>query len=502
MSTRNKIYFLFRPYLRPRSVQSHRYHMLSFTMAAPKKQINLLRGWPSPTLLPTSAIQTAANSALSDPAVIVPGLLYGPDPGYQPLRESIARWLSGFHLNRVRELEGGEVGSSSRSGDRTAQRICISGGASQGLACLLQVFSDPGVTRVWMVAPCYFLACRIFGDAGLRLRAVSEGEEGIDLEALERGIQEVEREGERKTIKQPKPWGKIYKHIVYCVPTFSNPSGRTMSLSTRQSLVRLARKYDALIIADDVYDFLQWPAIPTDSHLNSPTTLRDALLPRLVDVDRTLEPRPGPDDFGNAVSNGSFSKIVGPGVRTGWTEATPKFTYGVSQCGSSRSGGAPSQLTATIIDSLLSSGALTDHVEKVLKPSYQKRHAVITDAVTKHLVPLGVVVQEGSVGGNNIFGGYFIWLELPKNVDADVLTVKSQAEQNLIVAPGKLFEVRGDERIKFPNSVRLCFAYEAEADLLEGVQRLATVVQSLLNKEEGGVTAHGSINQQDLGEYQ
>lgn len=112
-----------------------------------------------------------------------------------------------------------------------------------------------------------------------------------------------------------------------------------MSLSNRQRLVQIARKYDALIITDDVYDFLQFPT----SSAISASSLNKALLPRLVDVDRTMDPVPPADSFGNAMSNGSFSKIAGPGVRTGWAEATPKFTYGLSQCGSSRSGGAPSQ---------------------------------------------------------------------------------------------------------------------------------------------------------------
>lgn len=58
---------------------------------------------------------------------------------------------------------------------------------------MLQVFSDPLKTRVWMVAPCYFLACRIFGDAALKVRAVGEGDEGVDLEALERGLEEAEK---------------------------------------------------------------------------------------------------------------------------------------------------------------------------------------------------------------------------------------------------------------------------------------------------------------------
>jgi len=103
-----------------------------------------------------------------------------------------------------------------------------------------------------------------------------------------------------------------------------------MSLRRRQELVRIAREYDALIITDDVYDFLQWPSSLTSQTMS----LEKAVLPRIVDVDRYLDDgaeREGADGFGNAVSNGSFSKICGPGLRTGWCEGTPKLAYGVSQ---------------------------------------------------------------------------------------------------------------------------------------------------------------------------
>lgn len=94
--------------------------------------------------------------------------------------------------------------------------------------------------------------------------------------------------------------------------------------------MRLAREYDALIVTDDVYDFLQWPSSLTAESLS----VRTAILPRIVDVDRFLDggaEREGADGFGNAASNGSFSKICGPGLRTGWCEGTAKLAYGVSQ---------------------------------------------------------------------------------------------------------------------------------------------------------------------------
>lgn len=103
-----------------------------------------------------------------------------------------------------------------------------------------------------------------------------------------------------------------------------------MTLKRREELVRLAREHNALIITDDVYDFLQWPASLTAKSLS----VEKAILPRIVDVDRYLDggtEREGADGFGNAASNGSFSKICGPGLRTGWCEGTAKFAYGVSQ---------------------------------------------------------------------------------------------------------------------------------------------------------------------------
>jgi len=103
-----------------------------------------------------------------------------------------------------------------------------------------------------------------------------------------------------------------------------------MSMRRREQLVQLAREYDALVIADDVYDFLQWPVDPE----NSTTSAEYAVLPRLVDIDRSLDggaERKGSDGFGNTASNASFSKMVGGGLRVGWLEGTPKFAEGVSQ---------------------------------------------------------------------------------------------------------------------------------------------------------------------------
>ena len=170
-------------------------------MAMRQGHINLLKGHPNPHLLPIEQIKAASFSALSDPETLTlnSSLEYGPDPGYLPLRKQIAEWLTAFY--RPQE-------------SINFDRICITGGASQNLACILQVFSDPVYTRnVWLACPTYFHASRMFEDGGFhgRLRAVHEDDEGVDIAYLERELQrseeEVGRKGDIKPVCQPSTSG-------------------------------------------------------------------------------------------------------------------------------------------------------------------------------------------------------------------------------------------------------------------------------------------------------
>jgi DNA-binding transcriptional MocR family regulator len=157
------------------------------------KYINLLRGWPNPSLLPTQVIKDAANETLSNLPVAKAGMLYGPDAGWLDLRREIAKWTTAFYQPK------------DASGDRATEdvdRITITGGASQSLGVLLSVYSDPHFTRaVWCVVPSYMLAFRIFDDAGFaeKMMAVPEDAEGCDMAALRKALKEcderVEREG-------------------------------------------------------------------------------------------------------------------------------------------------------------------------------------------------------------------------------------------------------------------------------------------------------------------
>ena len=297
--------------------------------------------------------------------------------------------------------------------------------------------------------------------------------------------------------KGPEGYRKIYRHIIYCVPTCANPSGKTMSLRRRERLVHLARKYDALIISDDVYDFLQWP-VTTETTPAARLPLVSPILPRLTDIDRPLGPTPHDPPgkhFGHALSNGSFSKLLGPGVRTGWVEACPALAWGVSQTGSTRSGGPPSQLAAVMVKEVLGSGELDRHLENKVRPALQARHSLIMAAIKKELGALGVHVLDSAEADRGVYGGYFVWVTLPPNkgVTAEEIADRALQEENLIIAPGNLFEVRGDEKAaQFPDSIRLTFSWEDVDVIVEGVARLGTVLKRVYDGSPAGpATADG-----------
>jgi DNA-binding transcriptional MocR family regulator len=136
-------------------------------------------------------LDKAAHNVLQKKHIAYPAMCYGPDSGDPRLRNNIAQWLTTFY----------------RPADPISEeRVCISGGASQNLACLLQDFTDPVYTRnVWIVAPAYMLAFRIFEDAGFhkKLRAVPEDEEGIDMSYLSSQIRQSEEKAKSENNNEP-----------------------------------------------------------------------------------------------------------------------------------------------------------------------------------------------------------------------------------------------------------------------------------------------------------
>ncbi|KAH8893990.1 PLP-dependent transferase [Thozetella sp. PMI_491] len=495
---------------------------------AARKAIDLQLGWPSPYLFPATAISQAAGGALSTDALIANALIYGPEAGEPRLRENLASFLSDFY--------------QPSAGPISPDRIFVTNGASGALSSILSRFTDPAVTRrVWMVEPTYFLACPTFQDFGFngRLRGVPEDDEGIDLAYLRRGLEEVEKvwqPADARAASTPGIHGaraKVYKHVIYAVPTFSNPSGKVMSLRRREELVQLAREFDALIVTDDVYDMLRWPAEEGASGFELPPPP-----PRLVDIDRSL---PGTTQWGNTLSNGSVSKILAPGMRVGWVEGPPDAVMDLCNYGAMKSSGNQAHFSSLIIDQMLSSGVLLSHIREVLVPTYQKRYYAMVRLVKKHLGPLGVnidtcrpseqqetkengmsnslqkdilPVKKGQLNGNTngntngdvagaldhpnsdagvyekgesmptLAGGFFMYLRFPRSLPPLEQIAKQALEQyDLRIAHGMMGIVEGDEegqtraREAFGQCARLCWSWHTEDEIEEGIKRLATILR-------------------------
>lgn len=474
------------------------------------KLINLQLGWPTPSLFPAAHLIDGASNVLTSQKKIAASLVYGPDAGYGPLRESVAKWLNSVYMP---------------DGGIQSNRICITNGASANLGNVLAKFTEPGYTKIWMIEPSYFLACPIFMDAGFEtdLRGVPEDEEGLDINFLRGALQRVEHESGQRApmLKTSSRYKKLYKHLIYLVPTFSNPSAKTLSLGRRQQLLRLAREFHALVVTDDVYDVLRWPA-----EEGADVSKLEKVPPRIVDLDRDLDGGLK-DEWGNAMSNGSFSKLIAPGCRVGWAESTPSFVLALSQVGSTRSGGCPTQLTASMVHEMLESGALESHIRDTAIPTYRARYHAMMKAIKQHLLPLGFEISVGkpygaslasskltnghattsltnghATNGINVHathginghshsvseaGGYFTYLSTPRDLPISVseLAAIGLEKYNLKFAFGDMFQVEGDptsaERASrgYGNGVRLCWAWHDESEIQDGIERLAELVKGM-----------------------
>jgi DNA-binding transcriptional MocR family regulator len=273
--------------------------------------------------------------------------------------------------------------------------------------------------------------------------------------------------------KSVASYRKTYTYIIYTVPTFSNPSGKVMPLTCRQKLVDVARRHDGLIVSDDIYDMLQWSSTPGKEE----TTLCNHTPPRFVDIDRLKShSSTDPASFGNALSIGSLSKIVAPGTRIGWVDADAALVNALGQYGSSLAGGGPtSQLVQGVVVELLRDNWLEHHIKFTLVPAYRTRRQLMVQAIEDHLRPLGVVLEDPPSGA--IVGGFFLWLRLPAGVSSHLVRTICAEQELLAICPGADCRVPGDEDVAvWDGFMRLSYSYEEEDNLVEGIVRLARVI--------------------------
>lgn len=416
--------------------------------------INFFKGHPTRELLPVQEIAESYKRVLlgtdylsyDTDANNQHPLQYGTDPGNLDVRKVVTEWVNFKFGNLVSDPDC----------------INMTAGASYGVGNILASVTSPEITqRVFVVTPTYFLINSCFVDVGLggKLTAIEEthnGKYSIDLEYLEQELkkysEDLEPVHDNINIEPDPVRGsrKYYRFVMYLVPTFSNPGGLTYTLETRQKLVEMARKYDMLVISDDVYEFLDY----TDSKP----------LPRLNQLDKAAVS----SKYGNTISNATFSKIIAPGLRVGWQEtATPELVHQLSITGSNRSGGTPNQLSTLVVADLIKTGTI-DTIIRKFQSVYKERVRVLKESIAKYL-PDDTEVYGGD-------GGYFVWVVTPSANCFDV--VAKLAERKVVLAGGEHFEVTGDERNWGEHCVRLSISYLTRKEIEMGVRLWGEVLVS------------------------
>jgi DNA-binding transcriptional MocR family regulator len=364
----------------------------------PAGLIDLGVGQPQDAILPVAlmarAMMTAAASGRHDP------LQYGAERGDGRLRAALARFLS------VRY--GAPVDPA---------HLLVSNGNSHAIELCCGVFTQPGDV-VLVEDPTYFLALRIFADHGLRVVGVPVDDDGIRLDALEEAL----------VAHAPR--------LLYVIPTGQNPTGSTMPVERRRRLVALAREHGTLVLADEVYQLLDFTGA-------------------------TPEPLAAQADSGGVLSLGTFSKILAPGLRLGWVQASEDLLDVLAARGQLRSGGGVNPFTSAVVAPVLEDGGVDGYLDELLGV-LRGRSAAMDAALREHPIP-GATYRRPRAG-------YFFWLRLPDDVDTTAALPAALAA-GAGFQPGPASSTSGS----FRSCLRLAFSYYDEADIRRGVQRLRGV---------------------------
>ena len=284
-----------------------------------------------------------------------------------------------------------------------------------------------------MENPSYFIALNILSDdMGLTVVPVNMAEQGLDVEELERGIAEAAKNHDI-TVQDGRFWG-----MIYTIPTFHNPTGASTTRTIGEQLISVAKRWNLLILCDDVYNLLNY------------SKTRD--ISRLKALDSKNE--------GHVISNGSFSKILAPGVRLGWLEAPSDLATKLKSSGVLLSGGAQNNLMSGIVTRLITLGHLDTHLDHSIKVYGERMDAAVL-ILSRDLPPSWSVLHP--------HGGYFLWIKTDVP-DLTPFLKRLEEEKKITVMPGRFASPNTRlERLNsdcLKNCFRISIAYY-DLDVLE-----------------------------------
>ena len=332
-------------------------------------------------------------------------LQYSATEGYLPLREWVAQRYS---------VNGASIRPS---------QVLITTGSQQALDLLGKVLIDPA-SRVLVETPTYLGALQSFSMYEPNYVQVPTDEHGLIPSSLNATLTAGAR-------------------LLYAQPNFQNPTGRRLSLERRTALAAFAQRAGFPVIEDDPYGALDYAGAP---------------LPTMLSM--------APDHI---VHLGSFSKVLSPGMRVGYTIAPEELHFKLVQAKQATDLHTPS-LTQRIVHEVVKDGFLDTHIPKI-RALYRDQCAAMLASLQQHM-PAGVE-------WNRPEGGMFVWVKLPKHADKQIDTMKllEQAiEQHVAFVPGGPFFANEAQH----NTLRLSFVTVPPAKIDEGVAKLGALIRALV----------------------
>ena len=355
-------------------------------------------GLPSPATFPVERMKAAFDTVLTQQGKIA--LQYGPTDGYGPLREWVANSLS---------TDGARI---------LPEQVLMVSGSQQGLDLLGKVLIDEG-SNVMVETPSYLGALQAFSIYGPNFISVPSDEQGLIPSAVEE-------------------LGKGAR-LLYSLPNFQNPTGRSLSLERRRELVETCARLAIPLIEDDPYGSLSYRGEP---------------MPKMVAMN--------PD---GVIYMGSFSKVLTPGIRLGYVCAPLPLVRRL-ELAKQAADLHTAQLTQMVVHEVVKDGFLDEHIPTIRK-LYSDQCQCMLDAMKEHF-PTSVTWTEPE-------GGMFIWVTLPQQIDAMKLLEQSLAAKVAFV-PGAPFYANDPAS----NTLRLSFVTVPPERIREGIAILGKLIAGML----------------------
>ncbi|MFQ5874441.1 MAG: PLP-dependent aminotransferase family protein [Dehalococcoidia bacterium] len=354
-------------------------------------------GYPDPDSFPSAHLQEAVSKVLTHHVRDM--VLYPHLQGHPMVRSFIADKLSRDRQMRIDPSE-----------------IVLTAGSGPAIALTIQLLVNPGET---VVAEEFAFNGTLNMLRSLRTQVVgvSMDAEGMRPDALEQTIQDLTRQG-----RKPK--------FIYTIPTFQNPVGTDMGSDRRQDILRVAQKHGVPIFEDDCYEDLRFAG------LRSPAI-------HSYDESETV------------LYCGSFSKILGAGMRLGFLVAPKELVPRIVAMNYSR---PPSQF-ASLAATYYLQEHLYEHIAE-LRDVFGSRKDTMLAAIGEHMGP--------SVSSSNPDGGIYLWLRFQEGVDTTT-TVTTAQEKGVAYTAGPIYSPTGEGK----NFIRLCFGYENNTKIETGIAILA-----------------------------